>query len=101
MKLRRATDKIGIFIWIICLIAISLVFIDTSIKTILLQVCLVTLQLLLVFIGAKAFDKRHKFSYTIADQIYDCLNKNMIPTSKAIESAKEDLRRSKCQNTKI
>ena len=94
MKLRRATDKIEIFIWTISLIVVSLVFIDTPIKIIPLQACLVTLQLLLVFIGAKAFDKRHRFSCTIANQIYDCLNKNIIPTSKAIEIAKEQLRKS-------
>ena len=68
MKLRRLTDRINLYIWTISLIVVSLVFIDIPIKIIPLQACLVTLQLLLVFIGAKAFDKRHEFSCTIANQ---------------------------------
>ena len=93
MKLRRLTDRINLYIWTISLIVVSLVFMDTSIKITSLQVCLVTLQLLLVFIGAKAFDKRHQFSVKVSKAICKSLDTNIVPTSKAIEDYKETLRR--------
>lgn len=93
MKLRRLTDRINLYIWTISLIVVSLVFIKTSIKIISLQACLVTLQLLLVFMGVKAFDKRHLFSVKVSKTICKSLDRNIVPTSKAVEDYKETLRR--------
>ena len=93
MKLRRLTDRINLYIWTVSSIVVSLVFIDTTIKITFLQVCLVTLQLLLVFIGVKAFDKRHLFSVKVSKAICESLDRKIIPTSKAVEDYKETLRR--------
>ena len=101
MKLRRATDKIGIFIWAIGLFVVLLTIIDIVFKPfsqfciIPIQVLGVTIQLLLIIVGCRAFDKRWRFSSRISNAILKSLDNNLVPSSKAIEDYKEELRKKK------
>ena len=101
MKLRRATDRIGISIWAIGIFVVLLTIVDIIFKPfsqfciIPIQVLGVTIQLLLIIVGCRAFDKSWEFSNTVAIQIYRCYMDNTLPTLEAIEDYKEELRKKK------
>jgi len=102
MKLRRLTDKIGIFIWVIGIFVVLLTIVDIVFKPfsqfciIPIQVLGVAIQLLLIIVGCRAFDKRWKFSSKVSDAVLTCyFVQNAMPTLKAIEDYKEELRKKK------
>ena len=101
MKLRRATDKIGISIWTIGILVVLLPIVDIIFKPfsqfciIPVQVLGVAIQLLLIIVGCRAFDKRWRFSSKVSDAILKSLDNNLVPSSKAIEDYKEELRKKK------
>lgn len=101
MKLRRATDKIGISIWAICIFVVLSTIVDIVFKLfppfyiIPIQVLGVAIQLLLIIIGYRAFYKRWEFSNTVVIQIYRCYMDNILPTLEEIEDYKEELRKKK------
>ena len=97
MKLRRLSDKLVLCNWIIAIIILFLGIINISsnspLKIVTIQIVLLSVQFISIMFISKAFDKRHSFSCNVADKIYECLNKNVIPTVKAIEDYKQQLRK--------
>ena len=97
MKLRRLSDKLLLCDWIIAIIIIFLGIINISgnstLKIVIIQIVLLSVQFISIVFINKAFDKRYSFSCNVADKIYECLNKNVIPTIKAVEDYKQQLRK--------